>query len=242
MKKVRKAVLPVAGLGTRFLPATKAVPKEMLPLVDTPSIQLIVEECVGSGIEEIIFVSARGKSSIEDHFDRAGELEALLEKRGKTDDLSRVRRPTEMARYVSVRQAEARGLGHAGVRADRDVHPDVACQARQDGADGETDCCDPVQRKAECHKQNRADHCDSGVLAIQIRRRALLNGGGNLTHAIIAGGLLDDPQRPDDAENDADRRAAQRDDQSSECSHASFSLSVIGRGGGPLCADECHII
>ena len=113
MKKVRKAVLPVAGLGTRFLPATKAVPKEMLPLVDTPSIQLIVEECVGSGIEEIIFVSARGKSSIEDHFDRAGELEALLEKRGKYEDLARVRRPTEMARYVSVRQAEARGLGHA---------------------------------------------------------------------------------------------------------------------------------
>jgi UTP--glucose-1-phosphate uridylyltransferase len=112
-KKVRKAVLPVAGLGTRFLPATKAVPKEMLPLVDTPSIQLIVEECVGSGIEEIIFVTARGKSAIEDHFDRAGELEALLEKRGKHEDLARVRRPTEMARYVSVRQAEARGLGHA---------------------------------------------------------------------------------------------------------------------------------
>src|SRR5262247_2174877 len=90
-KKVRKAVLPVAGLGTRFLPATKAIPKEMLPLVDTPSIQLIVEECVAAGIEEVIFVTARGKS----------------------DDLARVRRPTEMARYVSVRQAEARGLGHA---------------------------------------------------------------------------------------------------------------------------------
>src|SRR6476620_2297864 len=112
-KRVRKAVLPVAGLGTRFLPATKAIPKEMLPLVDTPSIQLIVEECVAAGIEEVIFVTARGKSAIEDHFDRAGELEALLEKRGKYEDLARVRRPTEMARYVSVRQAEARGLGHA---------------------------------------------------------------------------------------------------------------------------------
>src|SRR3954464_6132136 len=112
-KKVRKAVLPVAGLGTRFLPATKAIPKEMLPLVDTPSIQLIVEECVAAGIEEVIFVTARGKSAIEDHFDRAGELETLLERRGKQDDLARVRRPTEMARYVSVRQAEARGLGHA---------------------------------------------------------------------------------------------------------------------------------
>jgi UTP--glucose-1-phosphate uridylyltransferase len=119
-KRVRKAVLPVAGLGTRFLPATKAMPKEMLPLVDTPSIQLIVEECVASGIEEIVFVTARGKSAIEDHFDRAPELEALLERRGKTEDLARVRRPMEMARFSSVRQAEARGLGHA-VLCARDV-------------------------------------------------------------------------------------------------------------------------
>jgi UTP--glucose-1-phosphate uridylyltransferase len=111
--KVRKAVLPVAGLGTRFLPVTKAVPKEMLPIVDVPSIQLIVEECVGSGIEEIILVTARGKSALEDHFDRHGELEALLEKRGKTADLALARKPAELARVISVRQAEARGLGHA---------------------------------------------------------------------------------------------------------------------------------
>jgi UTP--glucose-1-phosphate uridylyltransferase len=112
-KKVRKAVLPVAGLGTRFLPATKAMPKEMLPLVDVPSIQLIVEECVAAGIEEIIFVTARGKSALEDHFDRAPELEALLERRGKKEDLARVQKPTQMARFSSVRQGEARGLGHA---------------------------------------------------------------------------------------------------------------------------------
>jgi UTP--glucose-1-phosphate uridylyltransferase len=112
-KRVRKAVLPVAGLGTRFLPITKAVPKEMLPLVDVPSIQLIVEECVGAGIEEIIFVTARGKSAIEDYFDRAPELESQLERKGKKDDLARVRRPMEMARFASVRQGEARGLGHA---------------------------------------------------------------------------------------------------------------------------------
>jgi UTP--glucose-1-phosphate uridylyltransferase len=111
--KVRKAVLPVAGLGTRFLPVTKAIPKEMLPIVDVPSIQLIVEECVAGGIEEIIFVTSRGKSAMEDHFDRSGELEALLEKRGKTADLERARRPQQLARYVSVRQPEARGLGHA---------------------------------------------------------------------------------------------------------------------------------
>jgi UTP--glucose-1-phosphate uridylyltransferase len=111
--KVRKAVLPVAGLGTRFLPATKAMPKEMLPLVDVPSIQIIVEECVAAGIEEIIFVTARGKSSLEDHFDRAPELEAMLERRGKKDDLARVRKPTELAQFSSVRQGEPRGLGHA---------------------------------------------------------------------------------------------------------------------------------
>jgi UTP--glucose-1-phosphate uridylyltransferase len=112
-RPVRKVVLPVAGLGTRFLPVTKAIPKEMLPIVDVPSIQLIVEECVASGIEEVVLVTARGKSAIEDHFDRAAELESLLAQRGKTADLERVRRPTEMARVSSVRQAEARGLGHA---------------------------------------------------------------------------------------------------------------------------------
>src|ERR1700722_11963709 len=112
-KKVRKAVIPVAGLGTRFLPATKAVPKKMLPLVDVPSIQIIVEECVAAGIEEVIFITARGKSAIEDHFDRAPALEALLERRGKRAALALVPKPPELARVVSVGQGEARGLGIA---------------------------------------------------------------------------------------------------------------------------------
>jgi UTP--glucose-1-phosphate uridylyltransferase len=106
-------VLPVAGLGTRFLPATKTIPKEMLPIVDIPTVQLNVEECIASGIEEIIFVTARGKYSIEDHFDRHAELEALLERRGKTADLEAIRRLSQMAKFSSVRQAEAKGLGHA---------------------------------------------------------------------------------------------------------------------------------
>jgi UTP--glucose-1-phosphate uridylyltransferase len=113
MKRVRKAVMPVAGLGTRFLPATKAIPKEMLPIVDVPTVQLNVEECVASGIEEIIFVTARGKGAIEDHFDRAAELESLLERKGRTEDVAALRRLSTMARFVSVRQGEARGLGHA---------------------------------------------------------------------------------------------------------------------------------
>ncbi len=114
---VRKAVFPAAGLGTRFLPATKASPKEMLPLVDKPLIQYVVEEAVASGIESIIIVTGRGKSAIEDHFDVSFELEALLRERGKEDDLRTVRKISEMARVSYVRQREALGLGHAVLQA-----------------------------------------------------------------------------------------------------------------------------
>ena len=114
---VRKAVFPAAGLGTRFLPATKASPKEMLPLVDKPLIQYVVEEAVASGIESIIIVTGRGKSAIEDHFDVSFELEALLRERGKEEDLRLVREISEMARVSYVRQREALGLGHAVLQA-----------------------------------------------------------------------------------------------------------------------------
>jgi UTP--glucose-1-phosphate uridylyltransferase len=111
--KVRKAVIPAAGLGTRFLPATKAIPKEMLPLIDTPSIQLVVEEAVRAGLTDVLIITSRGKSAIEDHFDRAPELETVLEERGKFDELKQVRALTALARIHSVRQHEALGLGHA---------------------------------------------------------------------------------------------------------------------------------
>jgi len=114
---VRKAVFPAAGLGTRFLPATKASPKEMLPLVDKPLIQYVVEEAVASGIESVIIVTGRGKSAIEDHFDVSFELEAVLRERGKEDDLRTVRKISEMARVSYVRQREALGLGHAVLQA-----------------------------------------------------------------------------------------------------------------------------
>jgi UTP--glucose-1-phosphate uridylyltransferase len=111
---VSKAVVPVAGLGTRFLPATKATPKEMLPVVDKPAIQYVVEEAVRSGLDDILFVTGRGKSSIEDHFDRQYELEEKLEgDEGKRDLLDRVRDATSLATIHSVRQGEALGLGHA---------------------------------------------------------------------------------------------------------------------------------
>jgi UTP--glucose-1-phosphate uridylyltransferase len=111
--RVRKAVIPAAGLGTRFLPATKAVPKEMLPIVDVPTLQLVVEEAVASGIEEIILITGRGKATIEDHFDVSYELEKTLEERGKTDLLAQMRRISKMVRLVTVRQKEPLGLGHA---------------------------------------------------------------------------------------------------------------------------------
>jgi UTP--glucose-1-phosphate uridylyltransferase len=110
---VRKAVFPAAGLGTRFLPATKAQPKEMLPIVDKPTIQYVVEESVASGLDQIIIVTGRNKRAIEDHFDAAFELEYYLNDRGKTEELSQIKTISELAEVCYVRQKEPLGLGHA---------------------------------------------------------------------------------------------------------------------------------
>ena len=112
MQKIRKAVIPAAGLGTRFLPATKAQPKEMLPIVDKPAIQFIIEEAIASGIEEILIITGRNKRSIEDHFDRSLELEAQLKAQGKYDQLKMVEEISEVTIHF-IRQKEALGLGHA---------------------------------------------------------------------------------------------------------------------------------
>jgi UTP--glucose-1-phosphate uridylyltransferase len=112
-KRVRKAVLPAAGLGTRFLPATKAQPKEMLPIVDKPLIQYVVEECLASGVENIIIVTGRGKNAIEDHFDSSPELERFLESRGKDEQADMVRSIGNMVHFSYTRQKEPLGLGHA---------------------------------------------------------------------------------------------------------------------------------
>ncbi|REK69272.1 UTP--glucose-1-phosphate uridylyltransferase GalU [Paenibacillus paeoniae] len=111
--KVRKAIIPAAGLGTRFLPATKAMPKEMLPIVDKPTIQYIVEEAVESGIEDIIIVTGKGKRAIEDHFDNSFELEQSLLEKGKLELLSEVQKSSKMVDIHYIRQKEAKGLGHA---------------------------------------------------------------------------------------------------------------------------------
>jgi UTP--glucose-1-phosphate uridylyltransferase len=139
--KVRKAVFPAAGLGTRFLPATKAMPKEMLPLVDKPLIQYGVEEVMHSGVQNIIIVTGRGKSSIEDHFDVSFELEHLLESRGKKDMLHAVRSISDMIDVSYVRQKEALGLGHAVLRAKELVgHEPFSVVLSDDVIDAEIPC------------------------------------------------------------------------------------------------------
>jgi UTP--glucose-1-phosphate uridylyltransferase len=137
--KIRKAVIPVAGLGTRFLPATKTVPKELLPIIDIPSIQYVVQEAVDAGIQEIIFVTGRGKDGIEDHFDEAPELEQILADRGQTATVEMLRRIAEMTEVVSVRQKKPLGLGHA-VLCARDLVGDepFAVMLADDLIDAET--------------------------------------------------------------------------------------------------------
>ncbi|HEX9697144.1 MAG TPA: UTP--glucose-1-phosphate uridylyltransferase GalU, partial [Actinomycetota bacterium] len=118
---IRKAVIPAAGLGTRFLPATKAQPKEMLPVVDKPAIQYVVEEAVRAGLDDILIITGRGKRSIEDHFDQSVELEVFLEAKGKDEDVREMRAIGDLADIYYVRQKEPRGLGHAVSMAERHV-------------------------------------------------------------------------------------------------------------------------
>jgi UTP--glucose-1-phosphate uridylyltransferase len=142
---VKKAVIPVAGLGTRFLPATKTVPKELLPIIDIPSIQYVVQEAVDAGIEEIIFVTGRGKDAIEDHFDEAPELEQILTDRGNTEMVKKLRRIAEMIAVVSVRQKVPLGLGHA-VLCARDLvgHEPFAVMLADDLVDSEVPCIEQL--------------------------------------------------------------------------------------------------
>lgn len=158
--KIKKAIIPAAGLGTRFLPATKAQPKEMLPIVDKPTIQYIVEEAVESGIEEIIIVSGRGKRSIEDHFDKSYELEDALLKKNKLAMLDEVQKISNLANIYFVRQKEAKGLGHALLCAKSFIGQEPFAVLLGD---------DIVMSETPCLKQliNIFDYCNSSVVAVQ---------------------------------------------------------------------------
>lgn len=141
MTKIKRAIFPAAGLGTRFLPATKSMPKEMLPLVDKPVIQYVVEEAVASGLTNLVIITARGKSAIEDHFDVSYELEKILEERGKSDIRSRVSEVSQMVHIAYVRQKEALGLGHAVLIARNLIHDEpFAVLLGDDVFDAEVPC------------------------------------------------------------------------------------------------------
>jgi len=158
--RVRKAVFPAAGLGTRFLPATKAQPKEMLPLVDKPIIQYGVEEALAAGCDQIIMITGRGKTAIEDHFDVSYELEKMLEERGKTELLAIVRQISDMIHVAYVRQKEAMGLGHAVLMARELVgNEPFAVLLADDVIDAEKPCL----ADDGCLRANpMLDHCHAG--------------------------------------------------------------------------------
>jgi UTP--glucose-1-phosphate uridylyltransferase len=160
MKKVKKAIIPAAGLGTRFLPATKAMPKEMLPIVDKPTIQYIVEEAIESGIEDIIIVTGKGKRSIEDHFDYAFELEHTLLNKEKFDLLEKVQEPSRMVDIHYIRQKEPKGLGHAVWCARKFIGNEPFAVLLGD---------DIVQAETPCLKQliNEFDRTHSSVIGVQ---------------------------------------------------------------------------
>ncbi|MGM0883306.1 MAG: UTP--glucose-1-phosphate uridylyltransferase GalU [Bacillota bacterium] len=158
--RVRKAIIPAAGLGTRFLPATKAMPKEMLPIVDKPTIQYIVEEAVESGIEDIIIVTGKGKRAIEDHFDNSFELEQNLFEKGKLDLLNEVQKPSKMVDIHYIRQKDAKGLGHAIWCARKFIGDEPFAVLLGD---------DIVQAEKPCLKQmiEQYDRYNSSVIGVQ---------------------------------------------------------------------------
>jgi len=177
--KVRKAVFPAAGLGTRFLPATKAQPKEMLPLVDKPIIQYGVEEALAAGCDQIIIITGRGKSAIEDHFDVSYELEKMLEERGKTELLAVVRQISDMIHVAYVRQKEAMGLGHAVLMARELVgHEPFAVLLADDVIDAPVPC---LKQMIDVFNETQ-----SSVIATQV-----VEGPGISAYGVIDGRPVD---------------------------------------------------
>ena len=179
MSKIKKAIIPAAGLGTRFLPATKAQPKEMLPIVDKPTIQYIVEEAVASGIEDIIIVTGRTKKSIEDHFDKSVELEMELEKHGKDELLKIARSVSDIANIYYIRQKEPKGLGHAILTARTFIGDEPFAVLLGD---------DVIDSEVPCLKQmmDMYDEYNGSVLGVQTVDRSQVNKYGIVDGAQIA--------------------------------------------------------
>ncbi|WP_151733821.1 UTP--glucose-1-phosphate uridylyltransferase GalU [Paenibacillus tengchongensis] len=198
--KIRKAIIPAAGLGTRFLPATKAMPKEMLPIVDKPTIQYIVEEAVASGIEDIIIVTGKGKRAIEDHFDNSFELEFNLAEKQKWQLLESVRKSSEMADIHYIRQKEPRGLGHAIWCARKFIGDEPFAVLLGD---------DIVEADKPCLKQmiEVYDQYKSSIVGVQqvpweeVSRYGLVDGAPLADRVYKANRLVEKPKREDAPSN-----------------------------------------
>ncbi|MCY9140981.1 UTP--glucose-1-phosphate uridylyltransferase GalU [Peribacillus frigoritolerans] len=182
MKKITKAIIPAAGLGTRFLPATKAMPKEMLPIVDKPTIQYIVEEAVASGIKDIIIVTGKGKRAIEDHFDYAPELEQNLLEKGKVELLNKVQYSSKLANIHYIRQKEPKGLGHAVWCARKFIGDEPFAVLLGD---------DIVQSETPCLKQlmNQFEETNNSIIGVQTVPKEETNRYGIIDPAFQDGRL-----------------------------------------------------
>lgn len=167
MSAVRKAVVPAAGLGTRFLPATKATPKEMLPVVDKPAIQYVVEEAVSAGIDDVLFITGRNKRALEDHFDRNLELETVLRSKGDDERLALASEATDLARIHYVRQGDPLGLGHAVLMAENHVGPEPFAVLLGD------DLIDPRDPILDRMVQVRAEHGGSVICLMEVPRASI---------------------------------------------------------------------
>ncbi|ULL19043.1 UTP--glucose-1-phosphate uridylyltransferase [Paenibacillus sp. H1-7] len=193
MKKVRKAIIPAAGLGTRFLPATKAMPKEMLPIVDKPTIQYIIEEAIESGIEDIIIVTGKGKRAIEDHFDHYLELEQNLLAKGKLDLLNEVQKPSNVEIHY-IRQKEPKGLGHAVWCARKFIGEEPFAVLLGD---------DIVQANKPCIKQmiDLYDEYQSSIIGVQpvsydeVSRYGIVNGKSVAERIYAISSLVEKPKK-----------------------------------------------
>lgn len=198
--KIRKAIIPAAGLGTRFLPATKAMPKEMLPIVDKPTIQYIVEEAVASGIEDIIIVTGKGKRAIEDHFDNSFELEFNLAEKQKWELLESVRKSSEMADIHYIRQKEPKGLGHAIWCARKFIGDEpFAVLLGDDIVEAEKPC---LKQMIEVYEQYK-----SSIVGVQpvpweeVSRYGLVDGTPLADRVYKANRLVEKPKREDAPSN-----------------------------------------
>ncbi|WP_163882606.1 UTP--glucose-1-phosphate uridylyltransferase GalU [Paenibacillus favisporus] len=198
--KIRKAIIPAAGLGTRFLPATKAMPKEMLPIVDKPTIQYIIEEAVASGIEDIIIVTGKGKRAIEDHFDYSFELEYNLTEKKKWELLNEVRKSSEMADIHYIRQKEPKGLGHAIWCARKFIGDEPFAVLLGD---------DIVEADVPCLKQmiDIYDHYESSIVGVQpvkwdeVSRYGIVSAAKMTDRVYQANALIEKPKPADSPSN-----------------------------------------